>query len=328
MVRRTKTDQELDALLDAAERQCKCLVAPDRATYEALRRRLKTGEVIRPFPGMVVRADRWKALEKTPRAQWRYVQNAYRGLHPEEILCSYSAALEYGLWVSKSQLGKMHVVRPLPSQVEITRTMHRHYVPSGEIVNNHGVKMTSLMRTVLDCSLAASFPEALAIVDSALRYCNLDLQEYRQFVHQHAAGRAGASRARAAARFADGRSENGGESIVRGKIIELGYVAPVGLQVEFLDPVSKNAEFRVDMLFERVDGSEVIGEVDGWEKYGESPKTTKEALIKERQRESHLTALGIPVMRILFKRLDEPGYLENLLQSFGIPKCSENLIRS
>lgn len=328
MVRRTKTDQELDALLDAAERQCKCLVAPDRATYEALRRRLKTGEVIRPFPGMVVRADRWKALEKTPRAQWRYVQNAYRGLHPEEILCSYSAALEYGLWVSKSQLGKMHVVRPLPSQVEITRTMHRHYVPSGEIVNNHGVKMTSLMRTVLDCSLAASFPEALAIVDSALRYCNLDLQEYRQFVHQHAAGRAGASRARAAARFADGRSENGGESIVRGKIIELGYVAPVGLQVEFLDPVSKNAEFRVDMLFERVDGSEIIGEVDGWEKYGESPKTTKEALIKERQRESHLTALGIPVMRILFKRLDEPGYLENLLQSFGIPKCSENLIRS
>lgn len=328
MVRHTKTDQELDALLDAAERQCKCLVAPDRATYEALRRRLKTGEVIRPFPGMAVRADRWKALEKTPRAQWRYVQNAYRDLHPEEILYSYSAALEYGLWVSRSQLGKMHVVRPSSSQVEITRTMHRHYVPPGEIVNNCGVKMTSLMRTVLDCSLAASFPEALAIVDSALRYCNLDLSEYRQYVHQRAVGRAGANRARAAARFADGRSENGGESIARGKIIELGYVAPAGLQVEFLDPVSKSAEFRVDMLFERADGSEVIGEVDGWEKYGESPKTTKEALIKERQRESYLTALGIPVMRILFKRLDEPGYLENLLQSFGIPKCRESLSRS
>lgn len=320
MNRGRKTDRELNALLDAAEQQRRCLVPPDRPSAEAFRRRIRTGEVMRPFPRMIVRTEYWESLQKIPRAQWRLVQNAYKDRYPDDALCSFSAALEYGLWVSKTQLNKIHVVSPSPSHVRVSRYVHRHYRPSSDLVTVNGVKLTTLMRTVLDCSLDAAFPEGLAIADSAIRFCALDLDLFRTYVWDHATGCAGAQRARMVAAFADGRAENGGESIVRGKIIELGYVAPSGLQVEFEDPVAKGSTFRVDMLFSREDGAEVICEVDGWDKYGETARETKHALVKERQRESHLTALGLPVMRILFGRINEPGYLDNVLQSYGIPK--------
>lgn len=320
MGRHRKTVYKLNALFAAAERQHRCLVASDRATCEALRREVACGRVVRPFPRMMARTEYWKSFEKMPRAQWRLVQNTYKDLHPDDALCSFSAALEYGLWVSKPQLSKIHVVAPSPSHVRMSRYVHRHYRLPDDLANLNGTQVTSLMRTVLDCSYEASFPEGLAIADSAIRFCGLDRDKFAEYVKVNAKGHAGAQRARMIAAYCAGQSENGGESIVRGRIIELGYAAPMGIQVEFEDPVADGGVFRVDMLFRRDDGSEVIGEVDGWDKYGERLRETKQALIEERQRESHLTASGRPVMRILFRRIDEPGYLENLLQSFDIPK--------
>lgn len=82
--------------------------------------------------------------------------------------------------------------------------------------------------------------------------------------------------------------------------------------------------YRVDMLWEFNDGRCVIGEVDGARKYKDADclkgKTTQDVLIEERQRESRLTALGMSVMRILVRQIFEPGYMESLLEAFGIPR--------
>lgn len=152
---------------------------------------------------------------------------------------------------------------------------------------------------------------------------DLDTSAYREYAARAARRRPGASKALRVARYMDGGSESGGESIVRGRIIELGYMPPTSLQAEFVDPVDGGL-IRVDMYYELPNGSPLIIEVDGKMKYVPSDGSlegTRDRLLAERSRESHITKLGIPVMRVQFKRVFEEGYLEHLLKSFGVPKA-------
>lgn len=323
-MKRTRAQRRLDDLLDEAEQDGRCLLVRDESLRSAARRRLESGELLSPFPSMVVRAAAWKELACRPRIRWRFVQNAFMAAHPERVLCSFSAALEYGLWVPRSRLNAIHIAVDDRSSAYVSKHVHRHYCHHDEVTERNGIRLTKLMRTVLDCSLEGTFEEGLAIADSALRYCDLDPDRYRKYVAVRAKGRPGADNARMVARYMDGDAENAGESIVRAKIIELGYEPPTRLQHEVLDPVEEKSVFRVDMYYLLEDGTELFVEVDGLEKYGEAETgsgQTTQALVRERQRESHLTACGAPVMRILFARINEPGYLKNLLDRYNVPKA-------
>ena len=322
-MKRTQTMAKLDALLDKAEDERRCAVIEERAPYVAACRLVQKGILVRPLPHMFMRTSTWESMDKMPRVRWRYAHDTFKELHPQKSICSFSAALEYGLWVPARRLGTIHVVTHHRANTHISTHLHSHYCPENEIVERDGTLVTTLMRTVLDCSLEGSIPEGLAIADSALRFCKLDLDEYRLYVANHAAGRPGADKARLVARYADGRSENGGESIARGRIIELGYMAPTDLQVEFLDEVDGSSTLRTDMYYLLDDGREIIVELDGMGKYGSDISATKAALVEERQRESHLSVHGIPVMRILFARVYDDAYLCNLLDAYGIPRRSE-----
>lgn len=322
-MKRTQTVVKLDKLLDDAEYRHRCAVIEERRLYTAACRFTQKGDLLRPLPGMFVRAAMWDSMEKTPRIRWRLAHDTFKERFPEKTLCSFSAALEYGLWVPTRQLGTIHVACSCRSNARMSTYVHAHYCPDAELTHLEGVAVTSLMRTVLDCCLEGSLPEGLAIADSAVRYCGLDLDDYRSYVAKSARGRAGAAKARLVACYADGRSENGGESIARGRIIELGYMAPTDLQVEFLDEVDGISVVRVDMYYLLEDGREVIVELDGIGKYGNDILTTKRALVDERQREPHLTAHGIPVMRILFARVYDDEYLCSLLDAYGIPKRTD-----
>ncbi len=315
----TAAFRRLDALLREAEADRRCFVTSDPAVYELARRYMDSGFLVRPFPNMFMRAEKWKSLENVHRQRWRYVQDAYVREHPSDVLCSFSAALQYGLWVSRKRVETMHIAVSSRSSARKSGGVHRHYCPSDSFTELDGVRVTDLMRTVLDCCLEGTFADGLAIADSALRYCGLDLDAFKGYAAKNGTGRRGAQRARDVARYADGAAENAGESIVRARIIELGYMAPTGLQIELPDPVEGGRMIRGDMYFILPDGSMVIGEVDGLGKYGKG-ETVKKELVKERQRESHITALGVPVMRILFSDIYSPGYLQNILDSFGIPK--------
>lgn len=125
--------------------------------------------------------------------------------------------------------------------------------------------------------------------------------------------------------FANPLSENGGESYARAVMIEEGFQVPT-LQVELPDPISPSGTYRVDFLWRLPDGSYVAGEFDGLRKYNDpryrGGRSANEVLIAERERESHLNALGLPVMRFKFADVLDRRRFVRLLEQFGIPRVS------
>lgn len=186
-----------------------------------------------------------------------------------------------------------------------------------------GTPATCLWETVADCLRAATLREGLPIADAALRGLGIPLDAFVAGVAHLGAGRPGIRNALRTASFADPRSESGGESFARAAIIEEGFQIPQ-LQVGFRDPVDPWKAIRVDHLFTRADGSLVAGESDGMEKYLDERmlegRTTAEVLVEERQRESHINALGITVMRYRHRDVAHPGRLARILTAFGIPR--------
>lgn len=124
-------------------------------------------------------------------------------------------------------------------------------------------------------------------------------------------------------RFADGNSENGGESFARGVMIEEGFLPP-RLQVEIPDPVEPGRMYRVDYLWE-TDGGVIVGELDGRDKLADPAlrkgKSMADVLRDERTRESRLTATGAKVMRFSFKDVLDRKRFVRMLEAFGVPRC-------
>lgn len=113
----------------------------------------------------------------------------------------------------------------------------------------------------------------------------------------------------------------GGESIARAVMIREG-ILPSDLQREFQDPLDSQKTYRVDFVFELASGKTVIGEFDGRSKY-EDPvllgdRTALDVLREERQRESHITLLGMPVLRFTWNDVRQKGRLVEMLRKAGV----------
>ena len=294
-----------------------------------------SGYLVRLMPGVFVRSRTVASWGGNPRVAAYWLVRAYAQSHPDKTLCSFSAAVVQGLWVSYAFLDKLYVVATKGETTHRSPYVFYRKVRCLETGKSDGISVTNIEQTVLDCVLAAPFAEGLAIADSALRYFDVSNEGLLAYFKRCGKRRPGIQRALAVARYACGDSENGGESIVRGLIIAAGYMPPTALQVEFVDPVDPQRVIRVDGFFLLNGQRGVILEVDGMDKYphlldgegfgGDSSdgQDLRTALVNERQRESHITALGYPVMRVLFKRIREPGYLISLLRAYGIPQIQE-----
>ena len=319
------TDERLRHLLTAAENRGEALVALDPSTRSALERRRGLG-VSRIAPRVYARTDYWESL--SPRARGVVMLRALARKHPRWTFCSTSAALAWGLYVSHARLRVVHVVgaRRRPSVREgimvVAHDAALEEVRAGEVRSAHGLRMTRLLRTVLDAMCALPFPEALAVADSAMRFYGVGREGLSAFVGEHGRGRHGASIARRAVEHADPRSENGGESVVRGLMIELGFAVPE-LQVEIPDPLG-GPTYRVDYLWRLDGGRRVIGELDGMAKLMPDARTSPKAIARrirnERTREARLTVGGTSVMRIPSSVIGSPRELERILEAYSIPR--------
>ena len=301
----------------------RCYSPQTQAERQILSTLTATGRIVRPIRGMYMTADYFGSLSQNPHDLWRTIQYSYIDEHPEETLCLYSAALHFGLWIPNSCLGKIYLASNDPGHGWTKPEIRHVHCRRGSIDIVNGVSTTTLYQTAMDCMLKLAFPEALAVADSVQRLYGISNEELKRYLRQHGVRRHGIARARMAVEHMDGRSENGGESIVRGKLIELGFAPPTDLQVEARDPIMPDKKMRIDMMYLLPSGARIAVEVDGMIKYrGEnsaSGKPVEDVLVAERQRESHLTAAGYRVMRVLFKRINEPGYLEQLCYAFNIP---------
>lgn len=151
--------------------------------------------------------------------------------------------------------------------------------------------------------------------------------------------------------LADGKSENGGESLARAAMIELGFVRPQ-LQREFPNFNNSKWPYRVDFAWETGEKL-IVAEFDGADKYlvnsGRGLEHTASSLgdygslggdgsadydesillhydrssvLRERDRERHLLNCGVDkIVRFDFSHVVDPPALEKRLLDAGVPKA-------
>lgn len=168
-------DRTLDALLAEADAKGMCLAPRDRHLKRLLRARVSSGSVKEPAKGLFVSAARWESAGMTKRAQaWRIIRGLQH-LHPAWVFCSFSAALIHGLEFSNRLLKPVHVIS---HRSRITNDIVHHAVDSFEIRTVMGLRATDMTRTLFDCLKSCTFPQGLAIADSALRTTRTSREGY------------------------------------------------------------------------------------------------------------------------------------------------------
>lgn len=312
----------LSSLRDADRRRL-CFVPPDARAREYLRRGVKRGSVVRPFRGMYAATSLWNSLK--PFQQSLRVLRTLQVMHPEWTFCSSSAALAFGLPVSHDDLSCVHIVSQ-GGHGGAFGDVRRHRIPAEDAVVVQGIRVTPLERTAFDYMRESSFGQALAVADAALRMSGLSSSQLAAQFRLFGCHRHGGKRAIRTAHYADKWSESGGESIARAAMIANGIAVPE-LQVPLVDPLNPRRTFRVDYLWTTADGTSVIGEFDGMQKYDDGSFSAGHSgareLARERHREAALSLYGMPIARFSYRDVMDSERFTSLLKRYGIPQSDE-----
>lgn len=312
-----KKNVRVQEVLGNAERERRCAFASDKLESEALQRGVASGRLCRPYPGLFADTQTWQSLDPFERIRWQV--RALSLKHPDWVYAASTAAVLYGLecpWELCS--GKICVV---------TDRRHRHsssntqlcyvHTPGNIVARCEEFPVTSVVRTLVDCGLRYPFREVLPMYDSALRNGLTSMDEVcavAETVHK-------AGPVRRLARYANGLSENGGESFCRGTMIEQGFPEP-RLQVEFKG--ADGSKYRVDFLFVLANGRSVVVEYDGMQKYQDvamtQGKTLPEVVVAEQNRERALLSYVSQVVRVTYDDVKRRSPLVSKLSAAGIPR--------
>lgn len=183
--------------------------------------------------------------------------------------------------------------------------IHAGGIPDDHVIEIHGLKVTSPLRTALDLARGLPLAEGLIPLDAALRGAivaavahlglpsDVAVESASQQIHareqaEHVLGPMrhlhGARNARRALSLASPLAESPAESASRGHLLLAG-IAPLGLQVRVLD--GDGVERRLDFLL----AEGLAGEVDGFIKY--QGEDGPQAMRKEKRRDLALQRGGI-----------------------------------
>lgn len=321
--RNTLARNRMLARLTETAKQGALLATHDNTELMWLRRHVGTDDIAEPEPYLFCFQHDWDALTPAERAL-----RTIKGLaefHPDWAFWGYDAALLWGLEVPNDLLGPRFLVKTGCSVTLSGGCRLLRPQMAGVLERVDGVRVTSFWRTVEDCLLRAPFSYGLAIADSALRAKGVSRWDLCERLRAGCEGRRGYRRAQVIASYADGLSENGGESRFRAFFIAYGFPVPE-LQVEFRDPLDSSQVFRVDYFWRLENGTCVIGELDGKGKYtlqDGGDRGSVDPFVAERQRESHLTMLGHKVLRFTFDELKNPGKLTEKMRLAGIQQRAD-----
>ena len=321
-----RVSERLKGLFELAERDGRCLAGDAPWLASALGVRTKNGGVIRVRRGLYARTSYWADL--SPIERHLHVARALAREHPDWVFCRMTAAMALGLSMTYAR----HDFEGLPIEIAAPSEAHCgerngiRMLPrlgSDTVWRASGLLVASPAQTVFDCVRCLPFDESLAMADSALHMKLMEGSEFARLVV--GAGRSrGIRNARRVLECMDGRAESGGESMVRARMIELGYKEPE-LQVEFSNPLEPGHTYRADMLI-RCGKRLVVVELDGKCKY-EDPemlvgRTPLRVLFDERQREALLTSHGVEVMRLRYEDVMDEGRFKRLMDAYRIPRVA------
>ena len=254
--------------------------------------RLPSPEYVRVRPGVYARRRAFAAL--TPWGRYAARVHAFVRTHPDAVLSHESAAVIHGLPLF-GEARCIHTYAPQSATTHVRGDvrLHASVEPRAhEIIGN--IRVTTLVETVVDLARVLPPAQALAVADAALSAVQGGGAHTVDAFQTRCASREN-PRGVAAARWvwdnADGRSESPTESVSRAVIGWCGFEPPE-LQREFAYDGSLD---RSDFYFP---SAQVIGESDGWGKYGlDDPEVAAQRLKDEKRREDRLRRHGHPVVR-------------------------------
>ncbi|MBW3088437.1 CTP synthase [Bifidobacterium sp. 82T24] len=314
-----KHHHSLDVLFAAARQERRCAIPATNTDAKAVARRVREGSVVRVFRGLYAERHYWNMLHNHDKL--RHIVRALAKQHPNWVFCGPTAAVMHGLDCSYRFLTPICIAAPPGSHHRSTKQLKRCPMSHPDVTVVDGVRVTSLLRTLFDCASTMSIRYALAPLDSAMRNGKVSanvLLAYPSSVKY--------SRRRAQAQhvfdMADGRSENGGESEARGTL------DMVGRPVHDIQSVFRCLDFpgrthRVDFLWNRKDGTKIVGEFDGTRKYVDPDmtgrRTIQEVVDEERRRQHCLKRQNADTVRLYYDELDDLDALVCKLDSHGVP---------
>lgn len=307
------------ALLRAAEQERRCAYGNDRAQRMALKRRERAGELVSPYRGLYVAQMYWQKLGVEQRSL--HVIRTLARKHPQWVFAELSAVCLYGLQHANSlHDGTVCIASSGGIGGRDEPRLRRLYMKHVPQRTCRGMLVTSPERTLIDCA-ERPFTHALAIYDSALRTGLTSVDAIDALAVQSVCDRQAVSRL---LRYADPRSENGGESLMRGIMIDHDFAVPL-LQLEFENPCNRSMPYRVDFCWKLADGRVIVAEYDGMAKYADVSNPNRASLQAkmeyERRREQDLKNQGATVIvHVVFEELISPAKLESKLLNAGVPK--------
>ena len=265
-----------------------------------LRRRLVRGRWSRLCRDAYVEPGHWPdepPWERTKRLHLLTARAVVHRVGDDVVISHQSATLLHGLPSWGLDFDRVQVTRTA-GRVRSDRTMqtHRSSLAPADITEVLRLPCTSPARAVIETICASTYEVGVVLSDAALRE-GLVRKEQLPAMADRLQCWPGSPKARAAARFADGRSESVGESRLRVLMANHGLPEPE-LQVEISDQSGRFVG-RVDILLLRW----LIVEFDGDQKYAGDPAN---AVLAEKRRENRLRELGYSVIRIDWTDLDNP----------------------
>ena len=186
------------------------------------------------------------------------------------VVSHESAGVAWGLPLYRHRPPRVHLTTSAPTRISSGRDVMRHVapLPESDIVVRHGIRCTSLERTVFDMARTLGPESAVAAADAGERQFALRGRVWdedaagfwRRSMSDRvdaASGARGIRRARWVAAFADGRAQLPGESVSRLQLARLGFTTPQ-LQVPVAGPARQT--YFVDFGLTEV---RAFGEFDG-----------------------------------------------------------------
>lgn len=280
-------------------------------TRSSMRRAVEAGRLVRVRRGVLALPDDVGDATTLLRSRARAALLAARNL---AALSHSTASAQHSPWLPDGvRIASEPVHLTVPGTHDRERSgvrLHGSPLTPDDVTVVDGLRTTSVARTGVDVARGRALPDALLVLDSAARAIAARAAAVAEFREPQRRARAqveavrslaavveaqtgwpGIASVRSALPWVDVGSESPFESSSRGEIHRAGLPAPA-----IAHPVqgASGTWWWVDFLWEE---QGVVGEADGFGKYGTDPRDVAERLAAERHRQRDLEDAGWRVVR-------------------------------
>lgn len=286
---------------------------------QLLTRRVSAGELVMPAKGCFTRKTLWDSLSYRDRIAYR-LRTVCQD-HPDWVLSGVSAAAIHRYTSSMNLQRYVHIAVADSHQAGRRGPVIAHYTPDRHIMLVDGIHVTSPEQTMFDCARTLDFPNAMSICTMGLRATGNPASTLQNYCLNQQRKR-GLPRAKFVADHVDPMCTNGGEAISLAVALEMGFAQPQ-CQRKFISPIDGGAIY-ADFTWTRDDGSLVVGELDGREKYVNPAMTGGSDIVtvtmREKDRETEINMLNIPIIRFQMTHVRNRTPFEQRLTAANVPR--------